>query len=206
MSKSANLTLQARCKSLGFDPGVLDGVIGAKTRKAHAEALASQTRKGLPFIHASGLSRIHLHWTAGTLVISRDDRLHYHELVQGDGSYVELHPLNKALSHTLNFNTGAYGMGMCGMHEAKDHPFSVGKYPLTSVQVEAFCKRVAVKCKMLDIPVSPYSVVTHAEIQPTFGVTQKGKIDIMWLPGMGRMGGPREVGDVLRKTIQGFLQ
>jgi len=48
-------------------------------------------------------------------------------------------------------------------------------------------------------------VLTHAEVQPTLGVRQRGKWDITWLPGMEAPGDPIDVGDVLRAKISAAL-
>lgn len=56
-------------------------------------------------------------------------------------------------------------------------------------------------CRQYDIPVSRTTVLTHAEVQPTLGITQRGKWDVTWLPGMSGPGAPVAVGDMLRARV-----
>ena len=55
------------------------------------------------------------------------------------------------------------------------------------------------------IPITRATVLTHAEVQPTLGVRQRGKWDITWLPGMSAPGDPIDLGDVLRARISAAL-
>lgn len=159
----------------------------------------------------SGLERIIPHWTAGTWDASKLDRSHYHFLITGDGLVVEgdhspeanlgrLVP-GKYAAHALNANTGAIGIGLCGMGQASERPFSTGPWPLKEVQIETLVSLMAVLCQMHNIPVSRKTTLTHAELQPTLGIAQRGKWDISWLPGMLGPGDPIEVGDVIRRRV-----
>lgn len=68
---------QARCAALGFWPGPIDGVDGPRTRAAFEAARAAQHAKGLPFQHASGITRVHWHWTGGGHVPNATDLAAY---------------------------------------------------------------------------------------------------------------------------------
>lgn len=201
MSSYAVLTRQARCAALGFSPGAIDGVDGPKTRAAYAAAVASQKAKGLPFIHASGLARIHGHWTAGGHLANAVDLKAYHVLVEGSGRVIQAAPHTAPKSHTLGANGGAIGVSMCAMAGAVERPFNAGSSPITPAQLQAFICEIARLSCAYDIPVTRWSVLTHAEIQQTLGIRQRNKWDITHIPGMSAPGDPIAVGDELRRRI-----
>lgn len=198
--------LQARCAALGFWPGPIDGIMGRRTREAHAEAVASQKAKGKPFIHASGLSRVHWHWTGGHHKPNRDDKRPYHVLFEGSGAMIRLAALTDYRPHTLNANSGAAGLSLCGMFEARERPFHAGPEPITEAQLDALVRETAEICKAYDIPVSQWSTLSHAEIQPTLGIKQNNKWDYTWLPGMSATGDPIEVGNKIRDMVRQEMQ
>jgi hypothetical protein len=193
---------QARCAALGFWPGPIDGVEGRRTREAYAAAVASQRAKGLPFQHSSGITRLHLHWTAGGHKANATDKAAYHFLAEGDGKVIFAASPEVRRSHTLNANGGAIGLSMCCMAGAQERPFNPGKAPMTTLQLHAMARQAAVWCRFLDIPVSRWSVLTHAEVQPTLGIKQRFKWDITWLPGMPGPSDPIDVGDRIRGIIR----
>jgi hypothetical protein len=197
--------LQARCAALGFWPGPIDGKYGNRTAAAEKAARASQAAKSKPFIDPSGLTRIHLHWTAGGHKANATDRQHYHTVIEGDGTEVRCADPWVRRSHTLNANGGAIGLSMCCMAGAVERPFSWGSAPMTPEQLVGLARAAARLCVAYDIPVSRWSVMTHAEVQPTLGIAQRGKIDILCLPGMDKMGDPITVGDRIRELITRYL-
>lgn len=196
------LARQARCAALGFWPGPIDGVDGRRTRAALEAAFASQRAKGLPFEHPSGINRIHWHWTGGGYVPNRTDLGAYHSLIPADGPAV--HPVGPTTrrSHTLNANGGAVGVSICAMVGAVERPFNHGRAPITPAQVSGLVRETARLCRLYDIPVSPWSTLSHAEIQPTLGIVQRWKWDITWLPGMDQPGDPIAVGNRLREMVR----
>jgi N-acetyl-anhydromuramyl-L-alanine amidase AmpD len=156
------------------------------------------------------LKRIVMHWTAGGPSASGLDREHYHFIVQQDGAVVKgkWAPEDnistgdgKYAAHTLNCNTGAIGVSLCGMAGAIERPFAAGSAPLRQSQVAVMCSLVAKLCRQYGIPVTRQTVLSHAEVQPTLGIQQRGKWDIAWLPGMDKPGDPVAVGDRLRHDI-----
>ena len=196
------LARQARCAALGFWPGPLDGIDGRRTRAAFEAAFASQRAKGLPFEHPSGVTRVHWHWTAGNHAPNVTDLSAYHVLIPANGPPV--HPVGPATrrSHTLNANGGAVGVSICAMAGAVERPFNPGRAPITPMQVSGLARETARLCRLYDIPVSPWSTLSHAEIQPILGIVQRWKWDITWLPGMDQPGDPIAVGSRLREMVR----
>lgn len=151
-----------------------------------------------------------MHWTAGGHHASDLDRKHYHEIVQGDGVRVTGNLLPEAnestsdgvyAAHTRALNTGSIGLAMAAMRGARERPFHPGDAPIKAGQLHAFVQMVAEYADTYSIPITRKTVLTHAEVQPTLVVWQRGKWDIAWLPGMARPGDPVHVGDELRAMI-----
>lgn len=158
----------------------------------------------------SGLVRIVIHWTGGGGKASVLDQEHYHFLTEADGRIMRgnLPPeanikVNDHIygAHTRALNTGSIGHAFCGMALAQPFPLFLGVHPLTWPQIDAGCAHIARLCRRYQIPVTRRTVLTHAEVQPTLGVAQRGKWDIRWLPGMTAIGDPVEIGDQLRDRI-----
>jgi hypothetical protein len=197
--------MQARCAALGFWPGPIDGVDGKRTQAAFAAATVAQKAKGKPFQHASGLTRIHMHWTGGGHTANATDRKSYHVVIEGSGKEIICHPEAARLAHTLNANGGAIGISMACMAGAVERPFSWGSAPMISAQLHGMAKAAARLARQYDIPITRYSVLTHAEVQPVLGIKQRNKIDIMCLPGMNEMQDPIKIGDKIRAIIVSYL-
>jgi hypothetical protein len=138
------------------------------------------------------ISRVVLHWTAGSHKASDFDRQHYHVLIEGDGKVVKGFPSIAANSlprvrpgyaaHTRSCNSGSIGVSLCCMANAVERPFNAGKYPLTKSQWAEASSVVAALCKHYGIKVTPETVLSHAEVQGNLGIAQKGKWDIAVLP------------------------
>ncbi|MBD9525194.1 N-acetylmuramoyl-L-alanine amidase [Paracoccus sp. PAR01] len=160
----------------------------------------------------TGMERIIMHWSAGTHAVSALDRQHYHYVIDGSGIVVEgdhaiednLGPLvsGRYAAHTLNCNTGSIGIALAGMARAVEAPFSSGPWPITEAQLAALVQLCAGLCRRYQIPVKRETVLSHAEVQPTLKIVQRGKWDIAWLPGMTKPGNPVEVGDQIRARIR----
>lgn len=203
---------QARLHALGFDAGSIDGIMGPRTRTARTAALKERNgRTTADLFHWSGLHRIHWHWTAGAYGDIALERRAYNGLVDQDGNRIDGDWRFEAqgryvarkigASHTKNANTGAIGLACDAMAGAKERPFRTGTAPLTWPMLWELCEWTAELCHAYDIPVTKYSVLTHAEIQPTLGIQQVGKWDITWLPEMDAPGDPIEVGNTLRGMV-----
>ena len=159
----------------------------------------------------TGLSRVIIHWTGGGWKASSLDLKHYQFVVEGDGTVVagvhspedNIRTTDKIYgAHTLNLNAGSIGVAMAAMAGAKDRPFSWGSHPLTSLQVDATCRLAWDLCRRYRIPVTRQTVLTHAEVQPTLGIRQRGKWDIRCLPGDRAVRDAVVVGDELRAQIK----
>lgn len=135
--------------------------------------------------------KVIVHWTAGTLQPNSIDFEHYHYLVNGDGLVIQGKYSvadndncqdGKYAAHCGGGNTQAIGIAMCGMSGfiSKNR---VGKYPLTSKQVERTFKLIAEVCKQYNIPIDAEHVMTHYEFGRKHPKTSSsGKIDIIYLP------------------------
>ncbi len=161
------------------------------------------------------LKRIHLHWTAGGYMPSALDLTHYHFVIDGNGREhagklppeANLNTLDGSyVAHTLGANTGAIGISVCCMAGAIERPFSWGKAPMKAVQVDALCALAARLAIKYGIPNRRDTILTHAEVQRTLGIAQRGKWDITVLPGNAIPGDAIDVGDLLRMKIKGLMK
>ncbi|WP_412549720.1 N-acetylmuramoyl-L-alanine amidase [Sinorhizobium meliloti] len=183
-----------------------------------SEAPKVEARDGDPipanWLPDARMKRIHIHWTAGGYDASELDREHYHVLWEGDGKPVRgkpsikdnAHPVTRAYApHTLNANSGAIGVSMCAMRGAIQQPFKAGPCPLTKDQWDACIRGVAQMCRRYGIPVTPETVLTHAEVQSNLGIKQRGKWDIAVLPFDPEFNTARACGDRLRSEVLALI-
>lgn len=156
------------------------------------------------------MSRVHVHWTAGTHKANAVDRRSYHVLIEGDGNLVrgdcsiaanQRGSGMKRASHTLNANTGAVGVSMCCMAGARERPFSPGRHPMTEAQWSRMVEVVSDLAHRYRIPVTPATVLTHAEVHPNLNIRQRNKWDITRLAFDPSIEGFREVGDRMRAEV-----
>lgn len=156
------------------------------------------------------MKRIILHWTAGGHTPSNLDLEHYHFVIDGAGKVhkgkwpvdANAKPVKgQYAAHTLNCNTGSIGIAVAAMAGAQERPFDAGRAPITPAQVTALVALVRKLSSEYGIAVTRQTVLSHAEVQPTLGIKQRGKWDIAWLPGMTAPGDPVKVGDHLRGLI-----
>lgn len=203
-----------------------DGVVGPQMIKALQAAMAepggldtSQAGVGgtIPpgWLPSARLSRVIVHWTAGSHRASGLDRAHYHIVIEGDGTLSRGTPsiaLNDAggakpgyAAHTLNCNTGSIGVALCCMAGAVESPFKPGNAPMTPIQWQALPRVVADLCRRYDIPVTPKTVLSHAEVQPNLCIKQKGKWDISRVPPVPSLVGAKACGDALRAAVASLI-
>jgi N-acetyl-anhydromuramyl-L-alanine amidase AmpD len=160
------------------------------------------------------MQRVIFHWTGGTHEVSNLDREHYHFIVDGRGGvHAGKHAvINNArpvhgryAAHTLGCNTGSIGISMAAMLNGVESPYNPGKFPLTKVQFEAAAQLVARLCKQYKIEVTRKTVLSHAEVQPTLGIRQRGKWDITRLPWDASIKGAIPCGDAFRALVKSNL-
>jgi len=162
------------------------------------------------------MKRIIWHWTAGGGRANATDRKHYHFIIEADGTVIpgnhppeaNQRPIAKPndtstyAAHTARANTDALSISLAGMRGAKERPFDAGPSPITPAQVGSLVKLTAKLCQQYVIPVERDTTLSHAEVQPTLGIAQRGKWDITWLPGMDGPGDPVQIGDQLRARVR----
>ncbi|MGK9086503.1 N-acetylmuramoyl-L-alanine amidase [Brucella intermedia] len=157
------------------------------------------------------MQRIILHWTAGTSKASAKDKDHYHILIEGDGTPVKGNYSIKAneapisssyAAHTFQCNSGSIGLALCGMGNSTENPFDAGKYPITPLQWDVAIDAAADLCRHYLIPVTPTTVLSHAEVQDVLGIKQRGKWDVSILPFNLSLNTATKVGDAFRAAVQ----
>lgn len=208
------IDLQARVNALEDKAKLkVDGMMGPKTRAAVKKLVKERGGSKVEDIFdISGLHRIHWHWTAGTYEVTADTCAHYNDVHDYEGnSYDGRFPAQHqamydwrkgiGVSHTRGSNTGCIGQSVACMAGSSGWPVSWGKYPITWEGIDAMLERSAHYCKEFDIPVTKWSTLTHAEIEPILGIQQRGKWDIRLLPGDEKLRDPIEAGDILRKRL-----
>lgn len=169
----------------------------------------------LDWLPTAQMKRVIVHWTAGNHQASALDRRHYHILIESDGKIVRGIPsiaLNDArgtksgyAAHTLNCNTGSIGVSLCCMAGAIEFPFKAGSAPMTASQWATLPAVLAELCERYQIPVTPKTVLSHAEVQVTLGIKQKGKWDIARVVPVPALIGAKACGDAFRAATKSFL-
>ena len=206
---------QIRLASLGCNPGPIDGMVGAKTRRAMAEAMEMlEVDRPSEIFHPSGLLRVHWHWSGGARGIIALERKSYNLLIDHDCNIHDgkfrpeaqaTYAVGKAASHTLNANSHAIGVCVDGMAGAEESPFDAGSAPMNKGQIETLAECTADFCERYDIRVSKWTTLSHAEVQPTLGIRQRWKWDITWLPGMTNTSDAVRIGDTIRGMVSEIL-
>lgn len=159
------------------------------------------------WLPAAKVSRVILHWTAGGAYPGLLDRWHYHLLVDQDGTMHRAHaPIGRWPAHTRGLNTGSVGLAACGMAGAQARGSNnggvwPGRFPLSAHQVEALCVAAAQVLHHYGLAVTERTCPTHCEVPRIYGIPQRGKWDISWLPGMNETL-PALVGERLRQRIR----
>ena len=160
------------------------------------------------------MERIIVHWTVGRHEANSTDRAHYHLIIEGEGNLVRgVHSIvaNESAAdgdyaaHVSGLNTGSIGVSLCGMLGAKESPFDAGSFPITRKQWDVLPMVLADLCRRYAIPVTRQTVLTHAEVQPTLGVKQRGKWDITRLPWDDGVRGALVVGNQMRAAVTALL-
>lgn len=190
------------------DPRTL-GLLFDTAKPAPAQIIPAE------WMPAASMQRIIVHWTAGAHKASSLDKDHYHILIAADGTLVRGNPSirqNQApvgkdyAAHTLGCNSGSIGVSLCCMALAKESPFDAGTAPMTRTQWEKLPHVLADLCRRYAIPVAPKTVLSHAEVQKTLGIQQRGKWDIARLAFDPSIKGATACGDIFRRAAQRLLQ
>lgn len=161
------------------------------------------------------MNRITGHHAASGYAQSKESYEHYHRTIDGDGKVqagkhsIEANAPGKKLingnyaAHTWKLNSGNIGVSILAMGGALwGDPKGSTKYPVRLVQLEAYFKEVARLAVAYAIPVDRRYVLTHAEVQPTLGVTQKNKWDYDYDPRYAsKTRDPIAIGDEMRQEI-----
>jgi hypothetical protein len=216
--------VQIRINSLNLVHPYLavDGMMGPKTRAAIKEALEEiDVSRVQDLFDDSGITRIHWHWTAGASTPNSTDIRHYNDVFDVEGNQYDgrspasqqaLYQVGRiGVSHTRSANTGAVGMSLCAMGDARPNwgqmTVDQGKWPLTWEAINAMLERTADYCRDFDVKVSPWTTISHAEVQGNIGIPQRGKWDIRVLPDKpDRLRSAKECGDILRDMLREKLR
>ena len=197
---------------LGGPVLTVDGMMGPKTRSAIQEAMKIKGVRDAKDLFTRGVRGIVWHWTAGAHGVIELERHHYNWVFDNlgnvyDGNHSVQDQVNYDVqsgvgaSHTKSMNTGWLGLSVDAMAGAVESPLNWGSNPLTWAGIDAMLDWTMELCKEYDIPVSPWTTLSHAEVQQTLGVQQRFKWDYKVLPGYTRAEDARKVGDVLRNRM-----
>ena len=91
------------------------------------------------------------------------------------------------------------------MLNAQENPFKAGPYPMTKVQWDRLVLVIASLCRFYKIPVTPKTVLSHAEVQGNLGIKQAGKWDFTRLAFDLYVKGAKACGDRLRSEVTAAL-
>lgn len=215
--RAYGLTVDGIAGAKETQPALLKAVKAAALPKPANDTVRPQVFQELrpEWLPDAVIKGIIVHWTGGAHGVSAADRRHYHLLIDGDSRVHRGTPsiaLNDArgvktgyAEHTRNCNSGFIGVSLCGMHDAQERPFDAGKYPIRLIQWVMLGVVLAELCERYGIPVTPRTVLSHAEVQPTLGIQQRGKWDISRLPWDTSRTSARAVGDLLRAEVTAHL-
>lgn len=160
----------------------------------------------------TSLSKICLHWTAGSNSPCLEDLTAYHYCIDKFGRiYSGTHKPEDNLNcydgnyakHCGGGNTGCIGLALCGMAGFTTDKKQT-KYPLTQKQVEAFCCLAAYLSVKYGILITDKSVFTHYEFdQKRPKNKREGKIDITYIHYLPNLS-PNSIGIYLRQKISWY--
>lgn len=193
----------------------VDGVMGPMTRKGIQEAMAVRRVRNAEDLFDRGVRGIVLHWTAGASGFIEYERSRYNFLHSNTGDTIDggatvaeqvMYDWRRGIgvSHCKSMNTGWIGQSLDAMAGAKQtNPMVWGTNPITWKGIDAMLAKTAELVKEYNIPVSKWTVLTHAEVQPTLGIAQNWKWDYTCLPGdTNGFQDPVEIGDKLRQRLK----
>jgi hypothetical protein len=211
---------QIRCNSLALPGSTIlkvDGMNGPATRR---ELAIAKHHYGVDdqreIMDPSGIYRVHWHWAASTYSVTWAVIRHYNAVFDRDGNKHDggsppeqqaiYSPPRFGVSHTFRANTHAVGLSVAAMAGAKTNwgtgVVDQGQYPLTWAAIDGMLEETVDLCREFDIKPSPWTTITHCEVQTNIGIKQKNKWDIRVLPcNPTKLLSEREGGDILRARM-----
>ncbi|ANJ20725.1 hypothetical protein RDp07_gp65 [Roseobacter phage RD-1410Ws-07] len=193
---------------------VVDGINGPKTRKGIADAMRERGVRRKQDLFDRGVRGVVWHWTAGANGLIELELNAYNFLHDTIGrTYDGNHTIAEQVrydwrkgigaSHTRKMNTGWVGCSVDAMAGSKQaNPMQWGSHPITWDGIDAMLEQTADICEEYEVPISKWTTLSHAEVQPTLGVKQKWKWDYTVLPGeINGFQDPVEIGDKLRARM-----
>jgi len=95
---------------------------------------------------------------------------------------------------------------MACMRDAIERPFNAGISPMTKVQWDQMILVIADLCRFYKIAVTPRTVLSHAEVQGTLRIQQRGKWDFTHLPfDPAQPVGANACGDRMRREVSAAM-
>lgn len=160
------------------------------------------------------MNRLTWHHSGGGYKPSETDLLHYHFVIDGDG---EVHHGNHTVdenssglrlieghyaAHTWKLNSGNIGAAVAAMAGGQwADPYGC-KAPVRNVQIDSLITLSAALVVTYDVAVDREHTLSHAEVQPTLGVTQRNKWDFDYDPRRKlSTRDPVLIGDELRQEL-----
>lgn len=193
---------------------VVDGINGPKTRQGIADAMALMNVHRKEDLFDRGVRGVVWHWTAGANGLIALEKKAYNFLhdthgntYDGDSTIASqvMYDWRRGIgaSHTKNMNTGWIGQSVDAMAGAKQtNPITWGTHPITWDGIDAMLELTADLHREYGFPISKWTTLSHAEVQPTLGIKQRWKWDYVVLPGDVKSRDPVEVGNVLRERLK----
>lgn len=160
------------------------------------------------------MDRIIVHWTGGPWSPTGLDRRHYHIIVDNVGA---LHRGicsiadnvntrdSRYAAHTLGCNQGSIGLALSAMAGATERPLRFGPSPITKTQWDAAIRAIADLARFYGIQPVRTRILTHAEVQESLNIRQRGKWDIAVLPFDPSFNTAAEVGGRMRSEVANLI-
>lgn len=195
----------------------VDGMAGPKTRDGIARAMNQMNVRRKEDLFDRGVRGVVWHWTAGAnglIALEKDAYNFLHDTkgntYDGNSTIAEqvMYDWRQGIgaSHTKSMNTGWIGQSIDAMAGAKQtNPITWGSHPITWEGIDAMLEHTADLHREYGFPISQWTTLSHAEVQPTLGIKQRWKWDYTVLPGDTKSRHPVEVGNVLRDRLKRFL-
>jgi hypothetical protein len=190
----------------------VDGITGPNTRAGIAEAMKVRKVRKQEDLFDRGVRGVVWHWTAGANGLIELEKEAYNFLTDTKGNIYDgnstiaeqvMYDWRKGIgaSHTKSMNTGWVGVSQDAMAGANGWPMKWGSHPITWEGTDAMLEKTWEICCEYNIPVSPWTTLSHAEVQQTLGVAQRNKWDYMVLPGYDKPSDAVKIGNVLRARM-----